>query len=225
MQQFFSTNGRGANITSPFKERAFALCDYVTKQASLASAVNTIFKLPNGALFGDNTDGIGLMSDLQRLCLLHRNSRVLLVGAGGAARGVIAPLINYGCRIVLVNRTFSRAKELVRCYPNINNISTLPIEQLDAANFDIIINATTTSMFREIPLLPTSLITSTVCCYDMFYQHGDTAFIMWCRQQGAKKLIDGLGMLVSQAAYAFMLWHGILPSIFPVLEKLRAQLR
>ncbi|ABF14228.1 dehydroshikimate reductase [Baumannia cicadellinicola str. Hc (Homalodisca coagulata)] len=224
LQHFFHRNGRGANITAPFKVHALNLCDHITKHASLVGAVNTIVKLPNNLLLGANTDGIGLISDLHHFYVLHKKikSRVLLVGAGGAARGVIAPLIhNYNCNIILVNRTFLGAKKLVSCYKYMENLSTLPIEQLqlEKVKFDLIINATSADNFSN--FLPYSLIHEQLFCYDMCYQQeGDTAFITWCRQHGAKKYLNGLGMLVSQAAYSFLLWHGILPSIIPVLNKL-----
>ncbi|SNC58455.1 shikimate dehydrogenase [Sodalis endosymbiont of Henestaris halophilus] len=222
--RFFDTGGLGANITLPFKERAFSLCDHLTTRGSLVGAVNTIKKLPDGSLLGDNTDGIGLISDLERLNLLSQNSRVLLVGAGGAARGGILPLLTYGCKVVLTNRTFPRAQELVRFYHHAGDISALPLELLSAPDYDLIINATSAGMYGSIPQLPASIITPSVCCYDMFYQQKDTPFIAWSRRQGAVRCADGLGMLVGQAASSFLLWHGVLPSILPVLNTLRAEL-
>ncbi|MCR3756016.1 MAG: shikimate dehydrogenase [Sodalis sp. Psp] len=223
LRQFFDMGGLGANITLPFKEFTFSLCDQLTERASLAGAVNTVKKQPDGTLLGDNTDGIGLVSDLQRLNLLHQDSRVLLVGAGGAARGVILPLAAYCCKVVLTNRTFLRAQELIRFYHHLDNISALPLDCLYSQEYNLIINATSAGILGDVPVLPASLITPTVCCYDMFYQKGDTPFIAWCRQQGVRRCADGLGMLVGQAAYAFLLWHGVFPSILPVLETLRAE--
>ncbi|AEI74890.1 Shikimate dehydrogenase [Candidatus Moranella endobia PCVAL] len=220
---FFEAGGLGANITLPFKERAFSLCDKLTERGLLAGAVNTIKKLPDGSYLGDNTDGIGLVSDLKRLHILRQDSRVLLIGAGGATRGVIQPLLAYGCQIVLTNRTFSRAQKLVDFYHS--DISALPLEQLRTPDYDLIINATSTGVQGNIPILPVSVITPVVCCYDMFYQPGgDTPFITWCRRHGALICADGLGMLVGQAASAFLLWHGVLPPILPVLKILRAEL-
>ncbi|XOD70244.1 MAG: shikimate dehydrogenase [Sodalis sp. (in: enterobacteria)] len=224
LRRFFDAGGLGANITSPFKESACLLCDHLSERGSLAGAVNTIKKQQNGLLFGDNTDGIGLFNDLQRLDLLCHDSRVLLVGAGGAARGVILPLLAYGCKIVLTNRTFSRAQELAGLYHHISDITAQKSEYLDTFDYDLIINATSIGMSGGIPSLPTSIIRPEVCCYDMFYQKGDTPFIAWCRRQGAKRCADGLGMLVGQAAWAFLLWHGLLPSISPVIETLRMEM-
>lgn len=224
LRQFFDTGGLGANITLPFKERAFSLCDQLTERGAMAGAVNTIKQQPDGSLLGDNTDGIGLVSDLQRLNLLRQDSCVLLVGAGGAARGVILPLLAYGCKAVLTNRTFPRAQELVGFYHPMGDISALPLERLDTPDYDLIINATSTGVQGSIPPLPASLITSSVCCYDMYYQQGDTPFITWGRRHGALRCADGLGMLVGQAASSFLLWHGVLPSVLPVLQTLRAEL-
>ncbi|BAE75517.1 Shikimate dehydrogenase [Sodalis glossinidius str. 'morsitans'] len=224
LRQFFDAGGLGANITLPFKERAFSLCDQLTERGALAGAVNTIKKQPDGSLLGDNTDGIGLVSDLQRLDLLRQDSRVLLVGVGGAARGVVLPLLAYGCKVVLTNRTFPRAQKLVGFYHHVGDISALPLERLGTPDYDLIINATSTGVQGSIPPLPASLITSSVCCYDMYYQQGDTPFITWCRRQGSLRCADGLGMLVGQAASSFLLWHGVLPSVLPVLETLRAEL-
>lgn len=224
MKEFFEMGGLGANITRPFKERAFALCDHLTDRGSLARAVNTIKKLPDGSLLGDNSDGIGLMTDLQRLNLLVPGSRVLLVGAGGAAHGVILPLLAYGCKVVVTNRTFPRAQKLVKLYQHIGATSALPIECLSAPDYHLIINATSNDVQGGIPSLPASLITPAVYCYDMCYEQDDhTPFIAWSCQHGALRYANGIGMLVGQAASAFLLWHGVLPSILRVLEILRTE--
>lgn len=223
LRTFFAGGGKGANITMPFKERAFALCDQLTERASQAGAVNTVKKQDDGSLLGDNTDGIGLLMDLRRLQLVRPESRILLVGAGGAARGVILPLLSYGCSIMLTNRTFARAQELVSFYHHVGDITASPLDKLANPDFDLIINATTSGVHGEIPALAASLVTESVNCYDMYYQQGLTPFLQWCTRQGAKRYADGLGMLVAQAAYSFLLWHGVLPDIEPVLEQLRGK--
>lgn len=225
LRDFFSAGGEGANITMPFKERAFSLCDHLTERASMAGAVNTVKKQPDGALLGDNTDGIGLLTDLQRLNFLRAGAKVLLVGAGGAARGVILPLLTFGCAITLTNRTFARARELVSFYRHVGDITARPLEELANADFSLIINATTSGVHGDIPQLANTLITSEVRCYDMFYQRGLTPFLQWCALHGTSHYADGLGMLVSQAAYSFMLWHGVMPEIDPVLETLTTEMR
>ncbi|XBS71999.1 shikimate dehydrogenase [Acerihabitans sp. KWT182] len=218
---FFADGGEGANITLPFKERAFALCDQLTERASQAGAVNTVKKQSDGTLLGDNTDGIGLLADLQRLELIQPESRILLVGAGGAARGVILPLLSFGCSIMLSNRTHERALELVSFYRHIGAIEALPLNALAEPNFDLIINATTSGIHGEVPALAGTLVNSSVNCYDMFYQQGLTPFLHWCVDKGAQRYADGFGMLVEQAAYSFLLWHGRLPETKQVLERLR----
>ncbi|WP_395479834.1 shikimate dehydrogenase [Candidatus Curculioniphilus buchneri] len=220
LKQFFDKGGLGANITLPFKERAYLFCNQHTERSSFIGAINTIKKQPNGILLGDNTDGIGLLSDLQRLSLLRHNSHVLLVGAGGAARGVIASLLSYGCKLVLTNRNFLRAQKLVEVFYHLGNICALPLDHLMYPEYDLIINATSIGLQGNIPpILPESLITPSIGCYDMFYQKDDdTPFLSWCRRQGAYRCSDGLGMLVGQAAHSFYLWHGVLPSILSVLK-------
>ncbi|MEA9393290.1 shikimate dehydrogenase [Acerihabitans sp. TG2] len=221
--RFFTAGGQGANITMPFKERAFALCHQLTERAAQAGAVNTVKKQADGSLLGDNTDGIGLLADLQRIGLIRHDSRILLIGAGGAARGVILPLLSYGCSIVVTNRTFKRAQELEIFFQHVGIITARPLNELSSPDFDLIVNATTSGVHGEIPALVPTLITPAVHCYDMFYQSGLTPFLQWCVAQGAGESADGLGMLVGQAAYSFMLWHGVLPDIEPVLAQLRRE--
>ncbi|TKI03282.1 shikimate dehydrogenase [Martelella alba] len=222
LRAFFAGGGQGANITMPFKERAFSLCDQLTERASQAGAVNTVKKQPDGALLGDNTDGIGLLLDLQRIAFIRPDSRILLMGAGGAARGVILPLLSFGCAITLTNRTFPRAQELASFYRHAGSISALPLDDLAEPEFDLIINATTSGVRGDVPGLAAGLIIPAVKCYDMYYRRGLTPFLQWCAHLGAKDYTDGLGMLVGQAAYAFLLWHGVLPDIQPILHHLRA---
>ncbi len=223
LTEFMRAGGKGANITMPFKERAFSLCKKLTERASVAGAVNTVRKEPDGTLLGDNTDGAGLLMDLQRLDLISHRSRILLVGAGGAARGVILPLLAYGCQVVLTNRTFGRAEELVGFYQHVGDLSAVPMDQLAGLEFDLVINATTSGIHGDVPALPEGLIYAGINCYDMFYQQGPTPFLQWCIRQGAERFADGLGMLVGQAAYSFLLWHGVLPNIDAVLAELRGE--
>ncbi|MBP2168553.1 shikimate dehydrogenase [Erwinia toletana] len=224
LKQFFAGGARGANVTLPFKQEAFALADQLTERAALAGAVNTLKIDQQGHLLGDNTDGIGLLTDLQRLNLINTGDRILLIGAGGAARGVILPLLSAGCAITLTNRTLSRAEELVTLFRDTGAVDALALNQLDGQQFDLIINATSSGVAGEIPALPASLINADVRCYDMFYQSGLTPFLKWCQQLGATQMADGLGMLVGQAAHAFLLWHGILPEITPVIAILKREL-
>ncbi|UYA62089.1 Shikimate 5-dehydrogenase I alpha [Pectobacterium sp. F1-1] len=224
LRQYFLDGAGGANVTAPFKERAFAEADERSECAALAGAVNTLKRLSDGRLFGDNTDGIGLLSDLQRLALVKPLDRVLLVGAGGAARGVIQPLLAYGCTIVLTNRTFSKADELVKIFSGIGDIQAVALDDLHGQSFDLIINATSSGMYDSIPNLPPELISPDTGCYDMFYLPQLTPFLSWCVQHGAIRYADGLGMLVGQAAHAFKLWHGVMPDVEPVIGLLKQDL-
>nr|WP_219606813.1 shikimate dehydrogenase [Pectobacterium sp. CFBP8739] len=224
LRQYFLSGAGGANVTAPFKERAFAEADERSECAALAGAVNTLKRLSDGRLFGDNTDGIGLLSDLQRLALVKPLDRVLLVGAGGAARGVIQPLLAYGCTVVLTNRTFSKADELVKIFSGIGDIQAVALDDLHGQSFDLIINATSSGMYDSIPNLPPELISPDTGCYDMFYLPQLTPFLSWCVQHGAIRYADGLGMLVGQAAHAFKLWHGVMPDVEPVIGLLKQDL-
>jgi shikimate dehydrogenase len=224
LTSFFADGAVGANITAPFKERAYAKCDELTDRASLAGAVNTIKQLADGRLLGDNTDGIGLLSDLERQHLIRPTDCILLVGAGGAARGVILPLLSYGCTVVIINRTYIRAQHLAGVFHHLGDINAAEMQALSGQQFDLIINATASGIHGEIPNLPIDIINPQTRCYDMFYQAGDTPFLAWSRQLGVTNYADGLGMLVGQAAHAFQLWHGVMPEITPVLDQLRNEL-
>lgn len=224
LQTFIAAGGQGVNVTVPFKERAYAAASELSERASLAGAVNTLKVLPQGGLLGDNTDGIGLLTDLERQHLIRPQDRSLLVGAGGAARGAILPLLSFGCQLTIANRTFSRAQELAQAFCHLGEISALSMDQLYRQPFDLVINATASGINGEIPALPAGVVNRQTRCYDMFYQTGATPFLAWAQQQGATEFTDGLGMLVAQAAHAFLLWHGVMPEIEPVLRQLRREL-
>lgn len=225
LQGFIRTGGQGANVTLPFKRRAFQGASKLTQLASLAGAVNTLKALPEGGFLGDNTDSIGLLTDLERQQLISPQDHILLIGAGGAARGVIFPLLSFGCELTITNRTFSRAKALAQLFQHRGEISAQPMDQLDQHQpFNLVINATATGISGEIPALPVGVVNCQTRCYDMFYQHEKTPFLSWAQQQGASEFADGLGMLVGQAAHAFLLWHGVMPEIEPVLRCARSQL-
>ncbi|WP_283011856.1 shikimate dehydrogenase [Cronobacter turicensis] len=224
LEAFFSAGGKGANVTVPFKEQAFARADELTERAALAGAVNTLKRLEDGRLLGDNTDGIGLLSDLERLGMIQPRYRILLVGAGGAARGVLLPLLSLDCAVTITNRTFARAQELATLFSHTGSVNAVALADLVGHEFDLIINATSSGIHGEIPALPAALIAGKTACYDMFYQKGLTPFLSWCQTQGATHLANGLGMLVGQAAHAVLLWHGVLPEVVPVIEKLKQEL-
>ncbi len=224
LEAFFQAGGKGANVTVPYKEEAFARADELTERASLAGAVNTLKRLEDGRLLGDNTDGIGLLSDLERLKMIKPGSRVLLIGAGGAARGVLLPLLSLDCSVTITNRTFSRAQQLATLFSHTGSVQALDGDALAGSTFDLIVNATSSGLAGELPHIPGLLIHSRVHCYDMFYQKGMTPFLSWCASLGATNMADGLGMLVGQAAHAFLLWHGRMPDVVPVIERLKQDL-
>ncbi|MBT1446280.1 shikimate dehydrogenase [Shewanella sp. JM162201] len=220
--EFMANGGRGANVTVPFKEEAFALCDELSDDARVAGAVNTLIKLDDGRLRGDNTDGLGLVGDLLRHDVGLKGRRILLVGAGGAARGALLPLIRAGAQLSLCNRTRAKAETLANLIPGAD-IQVVNGESIDTA-FDVIINSTSASLSGELPALSTHAINSRTVCYDMMYAAAPTPFNLWAKQQGAAACIDGLGMLVGQAAESFYLWRAVRPDSKRVLMTLRQSL-
>ncbi len=226
VQRFFADGGKGLNITVPFKLEAFELADQLTERARNAGAVNTLMRLPGGELLGDNTDGQGMVSDIvERLGWTLHNKRVLLLGAGGAVRGVLQPLLEQQpSQLVVANRTLSRAETLAREFTTYGEISACSFADLDGQQFDVVINGTSASLSGDLPPLPQSLLASGACCYDMMYGAEPTVFLRWAQAQGAAGIADGLGMLVGQAAESFALWRGIRPDIAPVIHALRAAL-
>ena len=223
---FFASGGKGLNITVPFKQEAWQLANELSERARLAGAVNTLKPGTNGGLYGDNTDGIGLVRDLtQNLGVELSEKRLLLVGAGGAARGVIAPLMdNCPQQLVIANRTMDRAIELVEHFSAKGHISAMGFDELEGEKFDVIINATSASLQGDLPPLPVTVITNTQIVYDMMYGSEPTRFLQWAQQHGAKKISDGLGMLVEQAAESFYIWRNVLPDTTPVIQNIRASM-
>lgn len=221
---FFKQGGRGCNITAPFKEEAFQFSDRLTERARLAGAVNTLKKLDDGEVLGDNTDGEGLVQDLLQHQVPLKGRRILLIGAGGAARGVIKPLLDQQPEeLVLVNRTFDKAKQLTDMFMPFGNIQSWPIETIEHA-FDLVINSTSASLYKEVPDISPSIFDGTTIGYDMAYGKGLTSFNHWALEQGAVHVYDGLGMLVGQAAESFMLWRGLRPGTKQILRELRRNL-
>jgi len=222
----FFAEGRGANVTVPFKEQAFALADSLTERARRAGAVNTLKKLEDGSLLGDNTDGAGLVRDLTvNAGIALRGKRILLLGAGGAVRGILEPfLAEQPQSLVIANRTVDKAEQLARQFADLGPVVASGFDWIDAP-VDLIVNGTSASLAGELPPISASLIQpGHTCCYDMMYGAGPTAFNRWAAEQGAARTLDGLGMLVEQAVEAFHLWRGVRPDSAPVLAELRRQL-
>jgi len=229
---FFAKGGKGLNITLPYKLKAFRFADELSERARLAEAVNTLIKLENGKIAGDNTDGHGLINDLvknrqQKL----QGKNILLIGAGGAVQGVLGPLLEQKpAKVVLANRTFSKAQALAHKFEKSGAVIALSFDELNERaknrqeHFDLIINGSSASISGEVPPLAGSLISKETFCYDMMYQKGGTAFTHWAEQQGCKNHSDGLGMLVEQAAEAFYLWRHCRPETQTVINQLRKAL-
>jgi len=222
VKKFFDEGGKGLNITVPHKQAIRQSTQFQTPRAELAGAVNTIVLMQDGSLLGDNTDGVGLLNDLtQNLHLVLRDARILLLGAGGAARGVIAPLLQQAPNeLVIANRNVERADQLVEEFMTLGTLSSVAFENIEPETFNLVINATSASLQGEMPSLPTGIIDEHTVCYDMAYSKDDTVFTRWAKQQGAEQAALGWGMLVEQAAESFFLWRGIRPDTKPVLEAL-----
>jgi len=228
VREFFAAGGRGLNVTVPHKQAALELAAALTPRARRAGAVNTLACGPNGAaaeLLGDNTDGAGLVRDLTvNLGQPLRGERVLLLGAGGAARGVIAPLLESGvASLTIHNRHAERAAELAREFADLGPVraATADADAAHAAPYDLIINATSASLRGELPSLPATAVGRQSLCYDCAYGERDTVFVRWARDSGAARATMGLGMLVEQAAESFLVWRGVRPETAPVLAALR----
>jgi shikimate dehydrogenase len=222
----FFVEGKGANVTVPFKEQAFQLADSLSARARRAGAVNTLKKLDDGSLLGDNTDGAGLVRDLTvNAGFALRGKRILLLGAGGAVRGVLEPfLAEQPATLVIANRTVQKAEQLAREFADLGPVVACGFDWIDAS-VDLIVNGTSASLAGELPPIAAGLIApGHTLCYDMMYGKEPTAFNRWAAEQGAAGTLDGLGMLVEQAAEAFFLWRGVRPDSAQVLAELRRQL-
>lgn len=217
---FHQQNGNGANVTLPFKEYAFTLCPQLSHRAQAAGAVNTLFLKDTHILFGDNTDGLGLVNDLKNnIGTTFSGSRVLILGAGGAARGVILPIkYEQPNQIIIANRTHEKAQKLADEF----GIIAQTFEQL-SGRFDIIINATSSSISEAIPNIAPQCFLDSIA-YDMFYASNATPFMQTAKQYGATQIVDGLGMLVEQAAAAYQLWRNFTPDTASVIATIRAQM-
>lgn len=226
VQAFQAAGGKGCNITVPFKQDAWAMAQELSDYAARAKAVNTLVLQADGTLFGANTDGIGIVRDLQQNHGVSlRDKRVLLLGAGGAVRGVLQPILAENpASLVIANRTAAKAVELAQDFAAFGHVTGGGFADIHG-QFDIIINGTAASLQGDLPPLPENCLTQGACTYDMMYAANPTAFVQWSVTQSAALALDGLGMLVEQAAEAFFLWRGVRPDTAPILAQLRAELR
>jgi shikimate dehydrogenase len=223
---FRDNGGKGLNITVPFKQEAWTSVDEHSPRAKMAGAVNTIIFNDDGRMFGDNTDGTGLVRDItDNYSTPLKDKNILLLGAGGAVRGVLGPILEQQpASLTLANRTVSRAVELADHFDTSGKITPCGFADLADKQFDIVINGTAASLEGEVPPLPDGILAAGAFCYDMMYGNKPTAFVDWSKQHGAAQSVDGLGMLVEQAAESFYLWRGVRPDTGPVIETLRQQI-
>jgi shikimate dehydrogenase len=215
---------KGANVTVPFKQQAWEICSHRSPRAEQAGAVNTLSFLDNGEIRGDNTDGTGLTRDLQdNHKVIIPNRKILILGAGGAVRGVLAPLLALEPESILIaNRTLKKAEKLAAKFSAIGPISNCGYDDLGAEKFDLVINATAAGLSNQVPPVNEAVIGNRTICYDMMYQlEGPTAFVAWAQNQGAVGVFDGLGMLVEQAAESFYIWRGVRVNTTKVINNLR----
>jgi len=222
---FFKQGGKGLNCTVPLKELAWQKADNLSERAQFSKAVNTLVLQEDGSLFGDNTDGIGLVTDLT---INHhiplKNKKILILGAGGASRGIISPLMEKSpTHIVIANRTVEKAITLSQEFSQLGNIMGCAYQELNGQEFDLILNATSASLTGELPPLTDSLIAKNGSCYDLAYSNEPTAFVKWALAHHADKSLDGLGMLVEQAAEAFYIWRGVRPETKEIIALLNSE--
>ncbi len=222
-RNFFDAGGCGLNITVPFKQQAYEFAERLTDRAMRAGAVNTLSRSGDGVIEGDNTDGIGLVRDMvANLGWAVQGLRVLILGAGGAVRGVLEPLLRERPReLLVVNRTAERAQQLVEEFSDIGSLEGGGYELIEDRQFELIINATSAGLSGEMPELPSTVLTERSCCYDMVYGPEPTPFMRWAAHHAAWAVSDGLGMLVEQAAQSFFIWRGVRPETRSVITQLR----
>lgn len=220
VRAFFEKGGKGLNVTSPFKDRAYAMCDVLSARAKKAGAVNTLMIGKNGELFGDTTDGVGMIRDIVEV---HGQSltgkRILVIGAGGAVQGVLENILaEQPESVTIANRTVEKAQALAEKFACLAS----SFEALEGT-FDIIINGTSASRSSSLPPLKDELVSTHTWCYDMTYGKGVTVFLQWAFERGAKG-VDGLGMLIGQAAESFYIWRQVRPDTTVLIEQMRQQI-
>ena len=223
VDRFVAEGGRGLNVTVPFKEQAYRYADTLSERAKAAGAVNTLVIGPDG-VHGDNTDGAGLVRDLGCNHLFDfTGSRILLLGAGGAARGVLRPLLETGpSTLVIANRTAEKARSIAASVGDGYPVRGCGFDELGGERFDLVINGTAAGLSAQVPAIPDDCLADGGWTYDMLYASKPTLFVDWGRAHGAARALDGLGMLVEQAAESFHLWRGVMPDTAAVIDALRA---
>lgn len=223
---FQAQGGKGLNVTVPFKRDAWRMVDERSECAELAGAVNTILLREDGSLYGDNTDGVGMVRDIRdNQSVAIAGKKVLILGAGGAVRGVLGPVLQEEpAEVVIANRSPERAQELADAFETFGKIEGCGFDDLDGSRYDIVINGTSASLKGEVPPLPEGILAKGAFCYDMMYSGEPTAFLLWAEDEGCGRLSDGLGMLVEQAAESFAIWRGVRPQTAAVIKAVREAL-
>jgi len=225
VQRFFAEGGRGLNITMPYKIAAVEVVQELTARAAHAAAVNTL-AWQDGGILGDNTDGVGLVHDLcDNLGLIITQRRLLILGAGGATRGVLAPLLGLAPAIVVIaNRTPERAEALAAAFADLGVTQGVGFSYVGDTPFDLVINATSASLSGDMPPIPSDAIGPQTVCYDLAYGRSAMGFVRWAQKSGCAMAVQGLGMLVEQAAESFRLWRGVRPQTAEVLAALKQRI-
>lgn len=224
--KFLQEGGQGINITLPFKGDAFEFADELTERAQAALAVNTLSLLPDGKILGDNTDGEGLVRDIQdNLDISLVAKRILVLGAGGAVRGVLEPLLKQQpLSLTIANRTISKAEALADHFAPWGQVDVLTYDELAHEEFDVVINGTSTSLHNQTPPIPAGIFTEKSLAYDMVYSKGLTPFLQRAQSEKAAMLADGLGMLIEQAAVSYYIWRKFMPQTRAVTNAMRHEL-
>lgn len=222
---FLNQGGKGLNCTVPLKELAWQRADILTERAQFSKAVNTLVLQKEGTLLGDNTDGIGLVTDLTiNHSIPLSNSRILILGAGGASRGIIGPLMEKSpASIIIANRTVEKAINLSKEFSQLGEIIGCSYDAIKNNRFDLILNATSASLTGELPPLADNILAKNGHCYDLAYGNQPTTFVKWGEAHHAEKSLDGLGMLVEQAAEAFFIWRGVRPETAKIITLLNSE--
>ncbi len=230
VKKFISDGGKGLNITVPFKEDAWRCATKLSERARRAGAVNTLKVEADNNISGDTTDGTGLVNDLVKNHQIQiKNKDVLIIGAGGAVRGVLEALLaEQPASLLITNRTKQKATQLADIFSALGTITGCGLDEINQRDFDIVINGTSASLKGDLPTLPNSIfrneIKNNCCSYDMMYAAQATPFMQWSNENGASQVFDGLGMLVEQAAEAFFIWRGVRPETTTVIQTIRQQL-
>ena len=223
VREFAAAGGKGLNVTVPHKEAAWKLTNELGPEAERARAVNTLSLRATNRIRGDNTDGIGFLRDLTQNHKVNLSGkRVLVLGAGGAARGILPQMLDADLgELVLANRTMARANRLVELFEAAEKVYVCSFTALnDHASFNVVINATSTGLKGELPPFPASCLDSNSFCYDLTYSSKQTPFVQWAQDRGAGQAVQGWGMLIEQAAESFAIWRGVRPDTAPLLQQL-----